>query len=167
MYNGASCSGSSIGSDTETVTNGIVPTTGQFAAPAVGFFSFKAVYTGDVNNNGATSSCEILTVTTATPTLSILLSATTIIHGGSVTVSSALAGATSNASGSVVITMYKGGACSGSSVGTDTETVTNGIIPTSGKFFASTAGTYSFHEVYGGDANNAPTASACVILTAT
>ena len=167
MYKGSSCSGSSVGSDTETVTDGFVPTTGSFSANSVGFFSFHAVYSGDSNNNGATSSCELLTANPASPTLSILLSSNMILHGGSVTVSSGLTGATTTAGGTVKITMYTGGTCSGTVEGTATETVTNAIVPTSGPFVAPTAGTFSFQAVYSGNANNMAATSSCVILTAT
>jgi hypothetical protein len=167
-YNGGSCTGTAIGSDTETVTNGVVPTTSTFAFAAAGFYSFQAVYTGDGENKGATSPCEPLTVNPDSPTLSTLLSATTIVHGGSVTDSSALSGASATAGGTVTITMYTGGSCSGTVVGSSGAlTVTNGIIPTSGSFTAATAGTYSFLAVYSGDANNMATTAACEVLTAT
>jgi hypothetical protein len=134
----------------------------------VGLNSFQAVYSGDSNNNGATSPCEVLTVNPASPTISIILSSNTILHGGSVTISSGLIGATSNAGGTVTITMYAGGTCSGSVVGSpDALTVTNGVVPTSIPFFANTAGTYSFQAFYGGDANNMAATSACTILTST
>ena len=168
MYNGGSCSGGSVGSDTETVTNGVVPTSSAFGTSAVGLNSFQAVYSGDTNNNGATSPCEVLTVNPASPTISIILSSNTILHGGSVTISSGLIGATSNAGGTVTITMYIGGTCSGSVVGSpDALTVTNGVVPMSSPFFANTAGTYSLQAVYGGDANNMAASSACTILTST
>lgn len=57
------CSGSVTGTDTETVTNTVVPTPGAFAASTAGTYSFQAVYSGDANNNAATSTCKILTVT--------------------------------------------------------------------------------------------------------
>jgi len=167
-YNGGSCSGGPIGSDTETVTNGIVPTTSTFGFGSPGFYSFRAVYTGDGVNKGATSPCEPLTVNADSPTISTLLSATNIVHGGSVTDSSALFGATATAGGTVTITMYSGGSCSGTVVGSSGPlTVTNGIVPTSGSFTAATAGTYSFLAVYSGDTNNNPATASCEILTAT
>jgi len=167
-YNGGSCSGGPIGSDTETVTNGIVPTTSTFGFGSPGFYSFRAVYTGDGVNKGATSPCEPLTVNPDSPTISTLLSATTIVHGGSVTDSSALFGATATAGGTVTITMYTGGSCSGTVVGSSGPlTVTNGIVPTSGSFTAATAGTYSFLAVYSGDTNNSPATASCEVLTAT
>ena len=167
-YSGGSCSGGAIKTDTETVTNGVVPTTSTFAFSSTGFYSFQAVYGGDAGNNGATSSCEQLTVNPDSPTLSTLLSATTIVHGGSVTDSSALSGATATAGGTVTITMYIGGSCSGTVEGSSGAlTVTNGIVPTSGSFTAANVGTYSFLAVYSGDANNMPATASCEVLTAT
>jgi hypothetical protein len=170
-YHGGSCSGGSINSDTETVTNGVVPNTSAFGfnAPLLGpgFYSFQAVYTGDGHNVGNSSPCEPLTVNLNSPTLTTQLSATTIPHGGTVTDSAALSGATSNAIGTVTYTMYSGGSCSGTVQGSATKTVAGAVVPNSGSFTAATAGTYSFLAVYSGDSNNMPATASCELLTAT
>jgi hypothetical protein len=166
MYSGGACAGPSVGTDTETVTNGVVPTTAPFGAPGTGLFSFQAVYTGDGNNNPATSPCnEFLTVQKFTPILSTQLSASSIVVFGSATDTATLTGATSTAGGTVTFTMYMGSSCSGVSVGTDTETVTNGFVPSTGAFLANTVGFYSFRAVYSGDGNNNGVTSSCELLT--
>jgi len=173
MYPGGSCTGTPIDSATETVTNGFVPTTGNFGpgdTSSVGTFSFQAVYTpNNADNLPATSSCELLTVNRASPTLSTLLSATSIVHGGSVTDTATLTGAVAlPGTGMVTFTMYMGSSCSGTVVSTWGPIAVNGAgVATSAAFTAATAGTYSFSVFYSGDANNNPATATCELLTAT
>ena len=47
---------------TFNVTNGSIPPSNQFTIPSAGTFEFWAVYSGDDNNNGRTSSCGTETV---------------------------------------------------------------------------------------------------------
>jgi hypothetical protein len=146
-----------------TVTNGIVPTSAS-VTPAAGSFSFDAVYSGDANNNGATSSCEPLTVTGAR-SLTTTLSATTITVGSSVTDSATLSGTTANAGGTVTYNEFTGSTCTGTASVVSTVTVTNGVVPNSAAVTPTPAGSFSFDAVYSGDASNLPLTSACEPLT--
>ncbi len=178
FYSGGSCS-SFISSNSQTVIGGFVPTSTPFTPMSAGTFSFKAHYGGssDGDTNVADSICEILTVNKASPTLSTVLSATTIgaFDGAdaddTLTDSAFLAGATATAGGTVTYYVFTGGACSGGPIDFNTQTVTNAIVPTSVDFgFAgdfSPASTYSLNTVYTGDLNNNGFTSTCEVLTAT
>ena len=130
-----------------------------------GTYSWNAVYSGDLSNNGTTSSCERLNVR-GIPTIYLTLSVSTIPPGGSIFAVSTLNGTTPNAGGTVQYEFFSGSACSGvatiigSAVG-----VTNSVVPGSASQQFGVAGTYSFNAVYSGDANNNGATSACTLLT--
>ncbi len=71
-YTDNSCSAGAVGMGTKTVTNATVPNSDSVAFNTVGTFYLKAVYSGDQNNNSATSPCKTLSITsvptTPTPT---------------------------------------------------------------------------------------------------
>ena len=71
-----------VDSVTAGVTDGNVAN-GTFTGVAAGIYELQAVYTGDANNNGATSTCgtEPFTVTQTSPTLETALSAATAAIG--------------------------------------------------------------------------------------
>ena len=52
-----------------TVTNGVVPNSPSKSFSSTGSYGWEAVYSGDTNNAGTTSSCEPLAVTTASLTI--------------------------------------------------------------------------------------------------
>ncbi len=165
VYAGAStCTGSTVKTFSATVTNGVVGNSGDFTPGAAGTYSWQAVYSGDANNNGATSGCsdEQLIVQPNSPSITTTLSASTAAIGTAVHDSSTLSGATGNAGGSVTYSVYAGAnTCSGTALQNWTVTVTNGLVPNSGNFTPSAAGTYSWQAIYGGDANNNGAISAC------
>jgi hypothetical protein len=174
QYNGASCTGGAIDSETRVlVSMGVVPTSKLFLTSAAGFYSFKAVYSGDAENAPATSSCEVLLAMKASPTISTMLSATTILAGGSVTDEATLIGAAWPVTGMVTFTMYTGEYCgspgTGVAVASYSYSVNGAGVATSGSWgsYASTAGTYSFQAFFQGDANNNVAYSGCELLTVT
>ncbi len=58
-YAGANtCSGTDLLNSTKTVTNGGVPDSADFTPLNAGTYSFQAVYSGDLDNNPATSVCS-------------------------------------------------------------------------------------------------------------
>ena len=73
-FSSSTCSGSptNVGS-TVTVTDGVVPNSPAQTFSAAGSYGWEAVYSGDTQDAGATSPCEPLTVTKATPTISTAL----------------------------------------------------------------------------------------------
>src|SRR5207253_63166 len=147
-----------------TVTNGVVPNSAANTPTPAGAYSFNAVYSGDANNNAATSACEPLTVNKASPTITTTLSATTITVGSSVTDSSTMA-SFFQAGGTVTYNRFSGATCAGTATVVSTVTVTNGVVPNSAAITPTPAGSYSFNAVYSGDANNNAATSACEPLT--
>src|SRR6266581_1792651 len=163
-YAGANtCTGTDLLNSTKTVTNGTVPDSDPISFNTAGTYSFQAVYSGDANNNGASSVCstEQLLVK-ANPSITTTLSASTVNIGDSMHDSATLTGATSDAGGTVTYSAYAGAnTCTGTDLLNSTKTVTNGIVPDSDPISFNTAGTYSFQAVYSGDANNNGASSVC------
>jgi len=166
------CAGLPVATDTEPVTAGVVtnsnPFTGATDFPTPGTYFFNAVYSGDPFDNGATSGCELLTVTKASPTITTTLSASTIDFGIPVTDSAALHSASPTAGGTVFYNLYTNSGCSGTVSKSDTETVTNGIVPPPLASFLTpiAAGSYGITAAYSGDPNNNPATSlGCEALT--
>ena len=166
-FSGISCAGAAtvVGSQA-TVTNGAVPNSASQQFGSAGSYSFNAVYSGDLNNNGATSGCEPLTVNLAGVTITTNLSFSVITVGGSLIDSVSLSGTTNNAGGTVTYRYYSGGTCSGAATNVGSPvTVTNGVVPNSVSQQFSTAGSYNWFAVYSGDSNNNGATSGCEPLT--
>ena len=156
--------GTSLG--TKTVTNGVVPNSDSTGPiNAAGTYYFRAFYSGDDNNNGASSACadEALVVSPNAPTIATLLSNLgPVAIGTSVHDSATLTGATADAGGTVKYAFYS--SLSGCNAGTfatpggtslGTKTVTAGVVPDSDPTGAiNAAGTYYFRAFYSGDPNN-------------
>src|SRR5207249_9293514 len=76
-----------------TVSNGVLPSSRTVTFNSRGTFSFNAIYSGDNNNNGGTSSCEPLTVNKAFLNISTTVNpSSTIIVGASITDQATLTG---------------------------------------------------------------------------
>ena len=138
-----------------TVTSGVVPGSVSQTFIAAGPYSWNAVYSGDASNSGATSACEPLTVSPATPSLSTLVSPSSVVFGGSATDTASLAGGYSP-TGTITYAVYSDSACT-TAVGGYASEVTvigNGRQPSSAGFTPSATGTYSWTAAYSGDSNN-------------
>jgi hypothetical protein len=162
-YAGANtCTGTDLLHSTKTVTNGVVPDSADFTPTAAGTYSFQAVYSGDANNNGASSVCstEQLLVKT-NPTITTTLSATSVDVGSTVHDSATLHDATTDAGGTVTYTVYDNNTCTTGARDAGTVTVTNGVVPDSNALAFNTAGTFYWQAVYSGDANNNGATSTC------
>src|SRR5258705_11272425 len=92
----------------KTVTNHLVPDSNGIQFNSAGDFFWQAVYSGDANNNGATSTCteEHLVIAKNSPTIATPLSETTAAIGDTVHDSSPLRGATRAAGGTATYTVY-------------------------------------------------------------
>ncbi len=97
---------------TVTVTNGVVPDSNSITFNTAGDFFWQAIYSGDDNNNGATSVCtsEHLVVTKLSPSIATTLSLSSVPVGSTVSDSATLTGATATAGGTVTYTVYTNGA---------------------------------------------------------
>jgi len=166
VFTGSTCGGTAtiVGSPV-AVTNGIVPNSVSQSFNAAGLFSWNSVYSGDTDNNPATSPCELLIVNKSSPIVSATLSANPITVGGSVTASAALSGSF-QASGTVIYLLFTGSTCAGTGtqVG-DPVAVTNGAVPNSPSQTFNTAGNFSWNVVYSGDSNNDGSTGTCESLT--
>ncbi|MBA2699092.1 MAG: hypothetical protein H0U61_10040 [Nocardioidaceae bacterium] len=154
---------------TKTVTNGVVPASTAFTISTAGAVFLKATYSGDAANNPATGTCVPLTVSKATPTLTLVVTPT----GGAGKAGSTargkgtLAGATSTAAGTATYSVYSESSCTTVLPGTNnpsTKTVKTRTVPTSARITINLAGTVYWKVVYAGDANNAAAVSPCVAL---
>lgn len=165
-YTDSSCSLNPVSAGTKTVTNGIAPNSDDKLFDSGGTFYWQAVYSGDANNQSATSPCnEVLlvpSITTAlqkgTGTQSLTL---TINTGEAVHDTATLIGVTADAGGTVDYTYYTDISCSLNAVSAGTKTVTNGVVPNSDDKLFGSAGTFFWQAVYSGDANNQGATSAC------
>jgi hypothetical protein len=167
VYTDNACSAGAQAAGTKTVTNGLVPDSDGIQFNSAGTFYWQAVYSGDANNNGATSSCtsEKLVIAPNSPSIATTLSESAGAIGDTVHDSAALTGATSNAAGTVTYTVYTDNACSAGAQAAGTKTVTNGVVPDSNGIQFNSAGTFYWQAVYSGDANNNGASSSCTSET--
>ena len=164
----AGCSGTVVFTQTVFVSAGVIPNSNSFTFTNAGYYTWRAVYSGDANNNPATSPCEPLTVGQVT-SLSTTLNATSIAVGGTVHDNATLT-ATSTAGGTVDYYLFNNGACTGSinsATLISTVLVTNAAVPGSASQTFTTSGFFSWKAVYDNvtiqtsDPNNTPAASSC------
>ncbi|MET9270311.1 hypothetical protein [Kribbella sp. NPDC003557] len=163
VYSDSTCSTSFADAGTKTVTNGVVPDSNAVTFNSTGDFYWQAAYSGDANNDPATSVCtsEHLVVNKKSPSIATTLSAETIEVGGSVHDSATLSNATANAGGTVTYTVYTDSACSTGAQSAGTVNVTNGVVPDSNAITFNTAGDFYWQAAYSGDANNNAAMSVC------
>ncbi len=159
-YTDAACTQNQRGAGTVTVTNGVVPDSGVLSFDHAGTFYWQAVYSGDADNNGATSPCtsEQLVVNPNKPGIS---TAQHLIPNDDATIS----GTTQNAGGTVTFNLYNpsDAMCAGSPALTQTVNVAGGgtYSTTNTTFVASDEGTWRWQVTYSGDADNVSATSAC------
>ena len=158
---------------TTEVSTGLSPVTvngngsynsGNFTPTAVGTYYWTAVYSGDSNNSGSSTSCgdagESSVVNKAPSSIS---TAQQIFPQDSATVS-ATAGGTPT--GNVTFELFAPGdtTCSGSAVYSQTVALSNGSASTTNTTFSvstASASTYRWRVSYGGDANHTGATSTC------
>ncbi len=163
--NNAACTGAPIATSTRTVIgNGTYPSD-PFTPTAAGTYRWIAAYSGDTNNNAVTTACndanEVSVVAPAKPAIVTNASASVPV-GGAISDTATLSGGT-NPTGTITFTLFgpNNAACTGAPIATSTRTVAGNGNYTSDPFTTTAAGTYRWIASYGGDANNAATATAC------
>jgi hypothetical protein len=162
VYSNDTCTADPQEAGTKTVTNGAVPDSDPITFDSAGTFYWQAVYSGDANNDGATSICteEKLVVNKK---MSGISTAQNLIPNDDATIT----GTTSNAGGTVTFNLYSpaDATCSGTPAYTQTVDVSgNGTYSTTNTTFkASTEGTWRWLVAYSGDANNDGSTSDCGI----
>ncbi len=158
--NDSSCTQNGQSAGTVSVTNGVVPDSDAITFNSAGDFYWQAVYSGDPDNNPATSVCtsELLVVS---PNLTGLSTAQNLIPNDDAT----LSGATGNAGGTITFDLFAptDATCSGTPALTQEVAVSgNGTYSTTNTtFIASDVGTWRWLVVYSGDDNNVGQTSAC------
>jgi hypothetical protein len=156
------------------VTTGLSPVTvngngmynsGNFTPTAVGTYYWVASYSGDANNEPATTACgDLFESSVVEKAPSTIVTAQELFPQDAATIS-ATAGGTPT--GSVTFALFAPGdtTCSGTAVYTETVTLNgSGNASTSNDSFSvktAQADTYRWVVVYGGDANHRPVTSAC------
>ena len=165
LYEGNSCTGTLIGTQTSVALGAPSTATTTLAA---GSYSYQAsAYSGDANYvSGTSSACEPFTVQKATTTISTTLDeGSTPPLGASVSDTATATGVTGfTPTGTMTITLYQGGSCGGTVISTQT------LVPLGTASTAQTtlnAGTYSYVATgYSGDTNYVSgTSSACEPFT--
>jgi len=160
VYTNDTCTDNPQDAGTKPVTNGVVDDSDPITFHSAGDFYWQAVYSGDANNDGATSQCtsEHLVVNKNPSAIS---TAPNLIPNDDAT----LSGLTDNAGGTVVFNLYSpsDATCSGTPAYTETVNVTgNGTYSTTNTtFIAKTLGTWRWQVTYSGDANNEGSTSDC------
>jgi len=167
VYNNSLCTTGAVDAGTKPVTNGLVTDSNGIQFNSAGIFYWQAVYSGDPNNNGATSACtsEQLVIGKNSPTIATTLSASTGAVGDTVHDSATLTGATGNAGGTVTYTVYNNSLCTTGAVDAGTKPVTNGVVTDSNGIQFNSAGTFYWQAVYSGDGNNNGATSSCTSET--
>lgn len=155
-----------VNTSTKTVANGVAPQSDPFTFSDFETYWWKAIYSGDANNNGAEAPCIEAPVGKALPKLMLTITPSPIEIGGTAIGSITMTGATASASGSVVYTVYSDDACKTpvNPSQTSTQAVTNGAVPNSSKLSFPSSGTFYWKVEYNGDAKNTAAASECVPL---
>ena len=148
-------------------STGAVPNSSTLSFPTVGTFYWQAVFSGDANNNTATSSCssEPLTVGKASPTITTALNASSIAAGGTDFDAATLNGfaAPGGSSSTVTYTVYSNITCTQNArvAGTLSVNESTGAVPNSSTLSFPTVGTFYWQAVFSGDANNNTATSSC------
>ena len=161
VYSDDQCTLNARDAGTKNVTNGIVPDSDALVFNSAGTFYWQAVYSGDFNNNGATSACqsEILVIAKATP--AITTTATDATVGGSIHDTAHISGLVNPTNGTITFNAYSDNTCT-TSVFNDTVGPVNANGDyVSGNFTPANTGTFFWIASYSGDANNNAASTAC------
>jgi uncharacterized repeat protein (TIGR01451 family) len=169
FFQNRDCSGEGSSAGSDVALNGQSDTQGPLGA---GEYSFQATYSGDSNYNGATSSCEPLTIGNVTPSASTTLknaatdatieNGSTLANGSSVYDTADISNAGGfPLTGTVSFRFFHNGDCSGTPASVQTGVAVGGH---SAATAALDEGSYGFQAMYvaGDDPNHSDSAwSAC------
>jgi hypothetical protein len=158
VYSGPACSGTPMTSQQVTLSNGAIPASAAVTFNNAGTYNWQAVYSGDSNNNPATSACQTETVTVS-PSQPALSTAQNFIPNDSATLTNGF-----NPTGSMIFSLYSpsDSTCAGTPALTQTVTVNgNSTYNTTFTTPMSTPGTWRWVVTYTGDNNNLPITEAC------
>ena len=164
--NDANCTGTAAYSNTVNVSGNGDYGSGNFTPTASGTYRWTADYSGDSNNDDASSPCnaanETSTVNPAEP--DIVTNATqSVTIGSPIKDTATLSGATTNAGGTITFKAYgpNDANCTGTAAYSNTVNVNGNGDYDSGNFTPTQVGTYRWTADYSGDANNDDASSPC------
>lgn len=160
VYTNNTCTADARDAGTVTVTDGLVPNSDALVFSTAGTFYWQAVYSGDANNNGATSTCtaEQVVVNKAQPAAA---TAQNLIPNDNFTLSGGF-----SPTGTITFNLYapSDATCSLAPAFTQTVTVVSGnstYSTTNTTFRSTTVGTWRWASSYSGDPNNQAVSSGC------
>jgi hypothetical protein len=170
IFGNSSCAGAATAAGSGTVSSGIASGSSAtvVAGLAPGKYYWRASYSGDAGHEPSTSPCggEILTVLAPTSTSTaqsgggITGASVTLPQGTAVTDQARISGAlAANATGTVTYTLYKDSKCT-AAVTSSAGSVVKGVASSSSAVKLK-PGTYYWKAVYGGDAADVGSTSAC------
>jgi len=166
VYTNNTCTAVLQTAGTVTVTNGVVPDSNAVTFNSAGTFYWQGGYTGDGNNNPATSACtsETIVVSKAQPSVA---TAQDLIPNDNFTLSG---GVNLDGTGTITFNLYApnlAGDCSSTPAFTQTVTgiSSNTTYSTTNTganaVHSTTPGTWRWASSYSGDSNNLPASSTC------
>ena len=163
--NDAGCSSAPIFTGSVAVSGNGSYDSGSFTPTQAGTYRWTASYSGDSNNNAASTACndagESVVVAKASPSLATSASAGVML-GGQVHDTATLAGG-SNPGGTISYRLYGPNdvGCAAAPAFTDTVPVAGNGSYDSSNFTPTAVGTYRWTASYSGDPNNNGASSAC------
>ena len=163
VFTDAACTTLLTDAGTIAVVAGVPGSSVNYTFGHAGTYYWQADYSGDPNNNAASSACnlEVVTVDKAIPAISTTASATVQV-GGSVSDTAHLSGGV-NPTGTITFNLYgpDDANCTGAIAFTKDVTVNGNGDYGSGSFPTTAAGTYRWVASYSGDGDNAAVAGGC------
>jgi hypothetical protein len=160
------CAATPVGTRTASVSSSGRASSAGIATSAVGTYHWTARYSGDANNNAATSACasESVIVTKATAVLDPG-SAAAVASSTSLTATATVAGF--HPTGLVSFVFYEQGNtdCTGKRLSTQRVLLDANSTASAAPVSAPAAGVYAVRLRYVGDVNNRSTAATCTTVT--
>ena len=179
LYSDSSCKNAVVSGTGAIMTSGGASTASfstSWTFAKIGSYYWVASYTGDSNNNGYTSPCQVssetVTVTAESPTITTMASPQSVVVGQSVTIgdTATFQNAAVAPTGSVTFTLYSDSSCttpvvSGSGPITTSGSSSTASFSTSWTF--TQTGSYYWVASYMGDSNNNAYTSPCQVSSET
>src|SRR5207245_3863533 len=173
FFTNGTCTGLASNSQALTMSGGTVANSSATGELSAGSYAFDAVYGGDNNYSGSTSTCENFIVGTSTPTPATTLKNAAdnsmIVVGDSVALGTSVYDTSTVGpqvdskviTGTVTYNFFKNGDCSLTPFSTEQVNLSGGLVPNSTATGGLGAGSYAFQAVYSGDNNYIGSTSSC------
>jgi hypothetical protein len=162
IFSDPSCS-TETASSSKPLSGGLVPASDPFTSATVGTIYANATYSGDASHQAAVSTCLPVSVTKATPLLSLTQTPDPVAIGGSFSYQFALSGTVGQATGTVSLQLYTASDCGTAINGQSyAMTLASGAVPDSPLTDYSFSGTAYARATYSGDATHNAAGTGCV-----